>query len=427
VAVQADEATRGIAPPWTRQGQQDLTAWYEAVFRGSPVQYLEQLGVWAVFPYADVEAVLRDDVNWSARRRLEKVDPRLRPYRLSTDTLTGSDPPDHTRLRRLVTPGFRPSLVKALRDRAEEISVRLLDDALVRGSFDFVGDYARRLSTSMIAVMLGIPGPLRDQFDDLMHRIEATVVSHNAQGDGETDGATFVGSVGPDTDVELLVRLGEAHVQEWRELIDPLLEQRRREPCEDMLTAFVQAEEEDGRLSDRELHQMTLLLNFAGSSTTEALMTNTVIELSRAPAQWDELRRRRELVTPAIEEVLRFRSPIGAVSRMSNGDVELRGVTVPADEILLVFVQGANRDPSVFAAPNRFDIERPNAHRHVSFASGIHFCVGAHLARMECDVFLRHWLERVDCWSVDDAELDFPGRSVTSVNASSLAVTVTGR
>ena len=139
------------APPWTRLGQQDLTAWYEEALAGPRVRYLEELGVWAVFRYADVDTILHDDVNWSTGRRLENMPAELRPYNLVADTVVGSDPPDHTRLRRLVTPAFRPALIRGLRERATVISGRLLDAALAKGSVEFVSEYGRQLPSTMIA------------------------------------------------------------------------------------------------------------------------------------------------------------------------------------------------------------------------------------------------------------------------------------
>src|ERR1700722_17965596 len=163
---------KGAAAPWPRLGQQVLGPWYEEALVGPRVQYLEALGVWAVFRYDDVEAVLRDDVNWSTGRRLENMPEELRTYNLVADTVVGSDPPDHTRLRRLVTPAFRPTLIKELRERAEEVSSELLDVLLAKGSFDFVGEHGQRLPSTMIAVRLALPDHLQPAFFDLMRSME---------------------------------------------------------------------------------------------------------------------------------------------------------------------------------------------------------------------------------------------------------------
>jgi cytochrome P450 len=418
------EPGRGPAPPWTRLGQQDLTEWYTAVLAGPRVRYLEELNVWAVFRYDDVEAVLRNDLDWSTGRRLENMPEELRPYTLVSDTVVGSDPPDHTRLRRLVTPAFRPGLIKDLRERAQSISRELLDAALPKGSFDFVGEYARLLPSKMIAEMLGLPEERQPAFFDLMSSIEKATEEQAQSSSDDEGGASFVGSAPADKSVEDLVQRGLEQERRWRSLIDPEFESRRDNPKNDMLTSLIQAEEEGGRLSKRELEKMALLLNFAGSTTTQTLLSNTVVELARRPDQWRKLRERPELIRSTIEEMLRFRAPLHAISRIANSDMELHGVKIPKDGMLLTFLQAANRDPAVFQNPHEVDIERANPHKHLSFATGIHFCLGSHLARMETEVMLADWIGAVDSWEVG-SELDFPGRSISVISLSTLPISVT--
>jgi cytochrome P450 len=339
----------------------------------------------------------------------------------------GSDPPDHTRLRRLVTPAFRPTLIKELRERAEEVSSELLDVLLGKGSFDFVGEYGQRLPSTMIAVMLGLPDHLQPAFFDLMRSMERSA-EHNAQsGADEKEAASFVGSAPSGTPIEELIERGRERDRDWQALINPVFESRREEPQEDMLTSLLQAEEQGGRLSERELEKMALLLNFAGSTTTQTLLSNTVIELARRPEVWEQLRSHPELIRSTIEEMLRFRAPLHAISRIANNDIDLHGVTIPENGMILTFLQAANRDPAVFERPHELDIARPNAHKHLSFATGIHFCLGSHLARMEAEVFLNDWIKRVDHWTMDEDVLDFPGRSVSVTSVSTLPITVSVR
>lgn len=412
------------APPWTVEGQQDLGPWYEEALRGPRVVYIEALNSWAVFHYDDVEAILRDDVNWSTGRRLMGLPPELQEYSLVSHTVVGSDPPQHTRLRRLITPGFRNSFIKILKQRAEEISTELLDGALERGSFDFTDRYAVQLPERMIAEILGVPVELRDDFNDLMRRIEGLGSGHQGYGEDEDEGGGFVGHVPPAERQAELIAEARVVYEDWDRYIEPVFDQKRQQPEDDMLTALVQAEEGGERLSKRELNKMSLLVHFAGSTTTQTLLGNIVIELARHPEQWARLRADPSLVPNAIEETLRYRAPLHAISRIANNDVVVHGITIPKDRMILTFLQAANRDPAVFDDPSAFDVSRANANRHTSFATGIHFCAGAHLARMEAEVFLTDWVNRVGNWTLDDDKLNFPGNSVSVISVNSLNVTV---
>jgi cytochrome P450 len=339
-----------------------------------PVHFSEALDAWVLTRYRHVEAVLNDG-RFSANRRLA----RNRFAQMMTQeelrrmgpvgqvvTMLGADPPEHTRLRRLVSKAFTVRAVESLRPRIQALVEELLDAAEEKGDFDLIADLAYPLPVIVIAEMLGIPPQDRDTFKRWSDDVAA--------------------SLGPLTAPEVAERARQS-VIEMTDYFRQAVAQRRRHPREDLISGLVAAEEQGQALSEQEVLATLILLLVAGNETTTNLIGNGMLALFRHPDQWQRLCRQPELVRTAVEELLRYESPAQATSRVALQELEIDGHRVQPYQMVMCIIGAANRDPEVFAEPDRLDIGRePNP--HLAFGDGIHFCLGAPLARAEAQVAL---------------------------------------
>jgi cytochrome P450 len=291
-------------------------------------------------------------------------------------SLLSSDPPDHTRMRKLVIRSFSAKAIAALRGRTEEIATGLLDDLTARHDrrADVIADYAALLPATVIAEMLGAPTSMREQF---LRWGEGGAFSLDM-------GLTFGQFRRSEKDIDALSDWMLGH-----------FETLRREPGDDILSSLVQARDVgEGKLADDELLSIAMLLLAAGFETTVNLIGNGTRLLLDHPDQRARLAAERDLWPNAVEEMLRFESPVQRTGRVAARDTEVCGIPVRRGSLIITHLGGANRDPAVFADPGRFDVGREGADRHVSFSSGIHYCLGAALAKMEGEVGLRALFER---------------------------------
>ena len=280
------------------------------------------------------------------------------------------DPPDHTRLRSLVQKAFTPLLVEELRPRVVTLANNLLDGLRGRQQFDLIRDYALPIPTTVIAEMLGVPVADRHRF----HRWTRAVVSVSPSGPG------------------MLLVLPQ--VWAFLRYIRRLIRVKRTSPGDDLLTTLVRAEEVGDRMSEDELVAMAFLLLVAGHETTVNLIGNGMLALLDHPAELERLRADPSMINSAVEELLRYASPLDTASeRYPREDVAVAGVTIPRGSLVLAALSSANRDAGQFPDPDRLDLTRdPN--RHLSFGLGPHFCLGAPLARMEGQVAVGTLLRR---------------------------------
>ncbi|MCO1661001.1 cytochrome P450 [Pseudonocardia humida] len=287
-----------------------------------------------------------------------------------------TNPPDHTRYRKLVTRGFSARVVATLRSRTEQVAAELLDEMAGRGtSADLVRDYAALLPATVIAEMLGAPAEMRGQF---LEWGAGAALSLDA-------GLTYRDFVRSEKDITAL--------QEW---MAGHFARLRRSPGEDttILSALLSARDGDGRLSEDELLSIAMLLLAAGFETTVNLIGNGAALLTSHPDQLAVLTAEPQRWPTAVDEMLRIDSPVQRTGRMATRDTEVAGERVRAGQFVVIMLGGANRDPAVFPEPARFDVTRANAGEHLAFSSGIHYCLGAGLARMEGEVALRALFER---------------------------------
>ena len=362
------EAEGAPAPSWHG---------FEPALRGTPlyddpfpaVHHLRQvapvhetpLGTWRLSRYADCVRLLRE-VRCGVRRR-DGTLPRRSDAQGPGEFMLQQDPPNHTRLRKLVSKAFTPRAVESWRPRVRAIVDEQLEAAFEAGEMDVVAGLALPVPATLICELLGVPVADRDRF---------TVWTADATH----------GLAGNQAPPEIQQRALDAAMGLGGYFTD-LIEERRQHLTDDLLSVLIRAEEEGDRLSSTELIVQSIGLLIAGFETTIGLIGNGAAAFARHPAECAKLRARPDLIPNAIDECLRFDGPIGMTVRVLHEDAEIGGHRIPADTEVFAILWGANRDPEVFADPDRFDIERKNAHDHLAFGGGTHFCLGSHLARME--------------------------------------------
>jgi cytochrome P450 PksS len=317
-----------------------------------------RLPAWIVTRYDDVLSVLRDERFSNEIPAVTRWAPR--PVRALTRNVLALDPPDHTRLRTLVAKAFTPRMVEQLRDRVQQVCDELLDAATAKRRIDLVRAYALPLPITIIADLLGIPPPDRKQFGSWSKRFTAS-----------SSGAL------------LDVLPGWWGMWQFGRYFRELVALRRAAPRDDLVTALVQAEEAGDRLSEEELIAMLGFLLVAGYETTVNLIASGALALIQHPRQRELLQANPALAESAIEELLRFTSPLEVASpRTAREDVTLGGTCIPRGTLVLAALGSANHDETQFRDPETLDITRePN--RHLAFGMGAHFCLGAPLARLE--------------------------------------------
>jgi cytochrome P450 len=334
-----------------------------------------QVPIWFVTGYEEARLILADhkrfvkDARQAATPEQLAQSPSTPPeFDLINNHMLNLDPPDHTRLRALVSKGFTHGRIQALRPRVQQIADELLDAVQQRGQMDLIDDYAFPLPIIVICELLGVPTADRDKFR----------LWSNAFIEIGTD---------PDTFMQLMM--------EFVAYLGQMIAARRAEPRDDLLSALILAEEAGDRLSEAELYSMMVLLLVAGHETTVNLIANGVLALLQHPDQLALLQNDMALLPQAIEEFLRYDGPVErATTRFAAADVEIGGQLIHQGTPVIVVLAGAERDPRQFEHPDVLDITR-NDNKHIGFGYGIHYCLGAPLARMEGEIAIGTLLQRI--------------------------------
>jgi cytochrome P450 len=329
-------------------------------------------GDWILTRYADCQGVLADP-RCSSNPAHESRPSEGSPARQAgSNLLLFLDPPDHTRLRRLVSKAFTPRRVEELRPRIAELVDALLDEVDGEPTFNLLEALAFPLPVIVICELMGVPAEDRDSLKEW-----STAASRLL--DPDVEGETL--------ELGLLAGMGLAGY------FDALFEERRRQPQDDLVSGLVAAEEEGDRLSADELRAITVLLFIAGHETTMNLIGNGTYALLQHPDQLALVRDDPEMARSAIEELLRYDGPVHVTARVPTEDIDIGGTPIAAGERMVVALGAANRDPAQYPDPDRLDVTRED-NRHLTFSHGIHFCLGASLARVEGQVAIPRLLQR---------------------------------
>lgn len=359
------------------QNVQELYRWFEQMRATQPVWRDEKSGCWHVFRYADAHHVITDYHQFSSERRRPAA---RRAGRNPEDgrSIIAMDPPQHRQYRNLVSSAFTPRALARLSDRVRVITQELLDEVRPTGRMDVVSDIAYPLPTIVIAEMLGVPTSDRPLF----RRWADALLSQ------QLSDAEFFKPEQPE-----IRRISEAF-DEMSDYFRAILEERRRQPHTDMMSDLLAAEVDGERLSMEDTISFCILLLLAGHVTTTNLLTQAIRCFDEHPDAMQQLREQPELMPDAIEEVLRYASPVWRLVRTNKTDVTIEGVTIPANSVIFPWLASANRDSQQFPDPERFDITRtPN--KHIAFGHGVHFCIGAPLSRLEASIALPMMLEQL--------------------------------
>ncbi len=358
---------------------------FAAIRSEDPVHWSDAWGAWLITRYADVERVARDPAGFSnAGRVAARLDQADAAEDGELDALKAhfayglidSDPPTHTRLRSLVVKAFAPRVVEVARPRIEAIADSLIERMAANGRADVVRDFAFQLPAYVISELFGFPVEDRDQFKLWADRITA-----------------FYGA--PNEERLAAARGAQDALTEARAWLSGLIAGRLSRPQDDLLTSLVAAREQHDRLTEEELLAVCVTFMIAGHETTTSLISVGLLSLLRHP---DQLRRYRDdpaVARSGIEELLRYETPVQRNGRVVNADVTLGGKRLRRGDLVLLLNGAANRDPEAFADPDRLDVAR-GSDRHLAFGVGIHFCVGAALARIEAPIAFARLLRLPD-------------------------------
>lgn len=348
---------------------------YERLREEAPCYHNEQMGFWVLSRFDDVLEGYRDWEDFTSTKgvALEEVGTASAP------SMIGMDPPLQTKLRKLVVRAFNPKRVGELEPRIRSLTTGFLDEIVERGECDLIERFAALLPSDVISTLLGAPSEdhnsLRIWTENLMHR---------------EDGVSAIPPAANEASKHLI------------EYFARLITTKRKQPGDDLVSGLIEADLEARRLTDREILGFCFLLISGGNETTEKLIANTIHQLSRHPDQRERIVANTKLIPGAIEESLRFRSPTQYMVRATTRDVERHGRTIPAGERVVLLIGAANHDPRRFEDPGRFDIDRVMA-QHLAFGFGVHFCLGARLARLEARIAMEEIHRRMPDYRVEES------------------------
>jgi cytochrome P450 len=357
----------------------------QRVFRGPQ-------GVWYAARYADVDAILSDKRfgKKSPPGTEQLLPPLLRERQRDQLAILNIDPPDHTRIRTLLVKAFSARRIEAMRPTVHQLVDGIIDANYARGSMDLMRDFAFPIPATIISDMLGIPDVDRDRFAALSNAIIA-----------------FGSGVQPDVSEEELRARGRQATLEFDAYLAGLLAHKRRHGGDDLTTALIAAEDQHGHLSEEELTQNVRLLFMAGHETTVNLIGNAIIALHKHPGELEKLKAQPSLMPRAVEEFLRFDSSVQQLPRIAQVDVEIGAQLIRAGEMVICMLGAANRDPDVYENAETLEVERSFV-RSKSFGGGIHFCLGAQLARIETEIALNTLYARIPDLTLTDPAVQYP-------------------
>ena len=394
----SDPAVAAASDPWRGANPLDPS------FRANPHPFLAQLretdpvnetpfGIWRLTRYDDCVTLLTQVKTGVRLTDGSLPGEGLIPNSGPAQFMLQQDPPNHTRLRKLVSKAFTPRAIARLRARAEEVAAEQLDRVAASGTMDVISDLALPVPSTMICEMMGVPLADRDRFTEWTAESTHLLAALFAPPD--------------------VVERGIAAAQQLRAYFEALIAERRKRLADDILSDLIRAEEAGDHLSPTELLSQSVGLLIAGFETTIGLIGNGVLALLRHPDQLALLRAQPERIASAVEECLRYDGPIALTPRFLHEDAEFGGKRIAKDTQVWAMLIAANRDPAHFPDPDRFDITR-EGNDHLAFGGAAHFCLGAHLARMEAQAAIGTLVRRLTDLELATTELEW-GRSLFRV------------
>ncbi|MCH8815531.1 MAG: cytochrome P450 [Chloroflexi bacterium] len=386
---------------YSKENQLNPYPAYDRLRRESPVYYGDwgkDGKFWVLTRYEDIDGVLRNakDFPNSLGPGLKGMTDDGRPFLV----LNGIDPPDHTRIRRVIAPFFTPRAVESKEPLVRDVCNDVINSILASGNnpFDLIAEYANPIASAVIFDMLGVPVSLRERYKAWTE-----------------DYITVQGGQG-----------GEKEKVNFRDFYDDaflLMEERRRNPGPDLISVMVKAVDDEGLISEQEAHDNVMVMFVAGMETTEKLIGNAVVALVQNPDEYAKVLEDRSLIGSLIEETLRYDTSAVSIMRTAALDVEIGGQLIRRGERLMLVLGSAGRDPDQFPDPDRFDVERsPND--HIGFGEGPHACPGMWLARIETRVAVETLLDRMPSLSLDPGQFDESNRLQSTINRGFLHLEV---
>jgi cytochrome P450 len=373
-----------LLDPYDYDFHEDPYPYYRRLRDEAPLYHNEELGFWALSRHRDVHQGFRNSTTLSNRDGVS-LDPVSRgPHASKTMSFLAMDDPTHLRLRTLVSKGFTPRRIRELEPRVTELAVQHLDTMLEKAgsgvTVDYVAEFAGKLPMDVISELMGVPEPDRDRIramaDGVMHR---------------EDGVNDVPASAIEASINLIVYYQQ------------MIAERRKKPTEDLTSALLEAEIDGDRLTDEEILGFMFLMVIAGNETTTKLLANAAFWGHKNPDQLIPVYQDLSLVPLWVEETLRYDTSSQILARTVSGELTLYDTTIPEGDVLLLLPGSAHRDERVFDDPDDYVIGRDIGSKLLSFGSGAHFCLGAHLARMEARVALTELFKRIRGFRVDEA------------------------
>ncbi|MFD4462012.1 cytochrome P450 [Nocardia sp. NPDC058480] len=350
---------------------------YHRLRTEAPLYHNPELDFWALSRHSDVVAAFRDSNRLSSANGVSLDPAAWGPHAHRVMSFLAMDDPRHMRMRRLVFKGFTPKRVAEMEVRIREITLEHLEPALARGSFDWIDEVAGKLPMDVISELMGVPEPDRAEIRRL-----ADLVVHREEGVLDV----------PVDAIDASIRLFGYYAD--------MVAQRRAAPADDLTSALLDAEIDDDTLTDEEIIGFMFLMVVAGNETTTKLLGNALYWAGANPAEYAKVVAEPELVSDWVEETLRYDTSSQIVARTAAVDLDYHGGTIPAGAKVLLLIGSANRDPAAFDDGDSYVIDRSSSSALASFGAGVHFCLGAHLARLEATIVLGEFASRVATFEV---------------------------